>query len=257
MDVYTPKWKLEFKNTSLTRGQFTITVPTSIHKAFCSFTSDIEKQILASDFLPPSCKERQIVWQTGRADIKTNSYSLTPDGSISMFGPRDRFLILEVAHSRREKDVLRKAQTYLLDTNQQIRIVVLVIVHKKPLPRSRIADAEKLCAETDGIHVYVCKYVQKPEYRTMEYVVERLQIFPGPIPEETFEIAWSDVNSGSWSRARDGMGLPADAPQPVCHVNFHDLYWTAMSLSGYVKSVPWVPSKDAVELKKVDYLTDL
>jgi hypothetical protein len=30
-----------------------------------------------------------------------------------------------------------------------------------------------------------------------------------------------------------------------------------MSLSGYVKSVPWVPSKDAVELKKVDYLTDL
>jgi hypothetical protein len=103
----------------------------------------------------------------------------------------------------------------------------------------------------------VCKYVQKPEYRTVEYVVERLQIFPGPIPEETFEIAWSDVNSGSWSRARDSMGLPADAPQPVCHVNFHDLYWTAMSLSGYVESVPWVPSKDVVELKKVDYLTDL
>jgi hypothetical protein len=70
-----------------------------------------------------------------------------------MFGPRDRFLILEVAHSRREKDVLRKAQTYLLDTNQQIRIVVLVIVDKKPLPTSRIADAEKLCAETDSMQV--------------------------------------------------------------------------------------------------------
>jgi hypothetical protein len=258
MDLYAPKWKLEFKNTSVSRGRFTITVPTSIHKAFQSFTRNIEKQMLGSSFLPREYNGRDTVWQSGRADIRTSSHCLTPDGSISAFGPRNRFLILEVAHAQREKDFLRKAQTYLLHTNERIKIVVVVIVDKKTIPRSQIANRDKLCAETDTVHVHVCKFIQKPDCVTGEYVVKRLQIFPGPMPEDTFEIAWSDINAGSWKKAKVGMGLPNDTPQPVCRINFHELYETARWLSGYVEPEPWgspaMWDSGEEDLKGVDYL---
>lgn len=87
---------------------------------------------------------------------------------------------------------------------------------------SQIANRDKLCAETDTVHVHVCKFVQKPNCVTGEYVVKRLQIFPGPMPEDTFEIAWSDINAGFWKKAKVDMGLPNDTPQPVCRINFHE-----------------------------------
>ena len=254
MDIYAPKWKLEFRNTSISQGRFTVTVPSDMHRAFWSFTRDIEEQILTSGFLPREHKGRQTVWQSGRADVKTSRRSLTPDASISAIGVRKRFLILEVAHSLREKEALRKAKVYILDTNEKIKVVVVVIVDKKPTPRSQIADADKLCAETDTVHVHVLKCVEGSDWCAAECVVEKLQIFPGPEPKDTFELAWSDIHGGSWERARDEMGLPADTPRPVCQINFHELWDTARWLSGYREPhellSTWTPSKEGPKPKK-------
>ena len=255
MDVWAPKWKLEFKNTSISRGRFTVTVPSDMHRAFWSFTRDIEEQMLTSGFLPRRYKGRPTVRQRGRADVKTSRRSLTPDGSISAIGVNARFLILEVAHSKREKEALRKAQIYILDTNERIKVVVVVIVDKKPTPRSRIADARKLCAETDTVHVHVVKYVEGSDWCAAKCVVEKLQIFPGPEPKDTFELAWWDIHGGSWKRARVEMGLPADTPRPMCQINFRELWDTARRLSDYEEPdigpfSTWDPAKESPKPKK-------
>jgi hypothetical protein len=189
---------------------------------------------------------------------------LTPDASISIHSRQNSFLVLEVAHSRRENDVLRKARRYLLHTFHQIKIVLVVVVDKKPTSKGQIVDADTLFAETDTVRVHVCRYMLD----TLEFDVKSLQIFPGFLPEDTFEIKWSDVNTASWNTTVESMGVPPETPEPVCRINFHGLYWTAMRLAGQANVHHYVPPKfqpgeenrwalTHANLKKLKYLLDL
>jgi hypothetical protein len=222
--------------------------------AFWTFTHDIEKQMQASGFA-----SFQKVYQSFRPGIKSSSGTLAPDAGISVFTLQNRFLVLEVAHSRREKYVLRKARTYLLHTIHQIKIVLVVVVDKKPTSKGQIADVDTLSAATDTVHVHVCRYMLD----TLEVDVKSLRIFPGPLPEDTFAITWSDVNNFPWNKTVESMGMPPETPEPVCHVNFHDLYWTAMRLADHVRAHLYVPPKfqpgeeDRANLKKLKYLPDV
>jgi hypothetical protein len=206
----------------------------------------------------------QKLWQTHRADIITASGTLTPDASISIINPQNRFLMLEVTHSQRERDALHKARRYLLHTFHEIKIVLVVVVDKKPTLKDQIADADTLSAESDTVRVHVCRYMLD----TLEFDVKSLRIFPGPLPEDTFEITWSDINTASWNTTVESMGMPPGTPEPVSHINFHALYWTAMRLASQVKAHHYVPPKfqpgeedswalTHANLKKLKYLPDL
>ncbi|KAH0284019.1 hypothetical protein KCU62_g8623, partial [Aureobasidium sp. EXF-3399] len=225
----TARWKIDFQRTSSRKGRLTITMPSHSHERFIDVMEDIENQMRAS-FVPQV--KRKVIWQTRNTEVKTDSNDdMEPDGGLSFYKPDRTFLVLEVAHSQKEKKARRKAQRYVLETNRKIKIVVIVIVNKRPTPKGQSTTSVSLSAETDTVHVAVCKSIEEPDAITGEYVVDRLQIFPGPVPEKTFDITWSDVNRGPWDRFRDGMRLPLDTPEPVCHVNFQDLHRIAMALA--------------------------
>jgi hypothetical protein len=142
--------------------------------------------------------------------------------------------------------------------------VLVVVVDKKPTLSGRTTDVDVLCAETDTVHVHVCRYMLD----TLKFDVKSLQIFPGPLPEDTFKITWSDINSASWNTTVESMSVPPETPEPVSHINFHGLYWTAMRLAGHVKDHHYVPPKfqpgeedrwalTHAYLKKLKYLPDL
>lgn len=235
----TARWKLDFQRTSSQKGRLTIIMPSRLHERFIDVIDDIENQMQAS-FVPQI--NRRITWQTRNTRIRTDSDDdMEPDGGLSFYKPDRTFLVLEVAHSQREKKVRQKAQRYVLETNQKVKIVVIVIVNKRPTPKGETATPVGLSAETDTVHVAVCKSIEEPDAITGEYVVDRLQIFPGPVPEQTFDITWSDINRGPWDRFRDGMRLPFDTPEPVCHVDFQGLHLIAMALAN--QSNPPVTTK--------------
>lgn len=207
----------------------------------------------------------QKVYQSFRPGIKSSSGTLAPDAGISVFTLQNRFLVLEVAHSRREQDILRKARTYLLHAIHKIKIVLVVVVNKRPTSKGQIADVDTLSAETDTVRVHVCRTMP---VGTLEVDVKSLRIFPGPLPEDTFAITWSDVNNFPWKKNVESMGMPPETPEPVCHINFHGLYWTAMRLVGHVEAHQYVPPKfqpseedrwtlKHANIKKLKYLPDL
>lgn len=139
---------------------------------------------------------------------------------------------------------MRKGQSYILDSDGKITFVVLIIVTKKP--RDNMAVARSLLEEDDSlsqdrhiVHVHVFKAKRLPGGNlTGERLVDRVQIFPGPAPEDTFTITWADINCGTWANFRDAVRLLPDTPQPACEVNFSTLASIAMGLAGQARDDP-------------------
>ncbi|KAK5999405.1 hypothetical protein QM012_005530 [Aureobasidium pullulans] len=248
----TVRWKLEYKpcprraEPGLSscivrkRGRLIITMPSTIHDAFNQFTVDIANQLFESHFLPPEY-ERGDITQSGSAAVQIGPLKLHPDASLAFFDVKNPFLVLEVAYTQTEKAVQRKAQTYILDSKRKIKIVVLIIVAQKQLKKSKDEsrpstsplDNKNLSAETDTVHVHVYKsHMQGPKKHTGLHVVQRVQVFPGPEPSETFDIAWSDINCGPWSEFCARAHLPPDASEPVCKINLRNLNSIAWNLVG-------------------------
>lgn len=246
----TARWKLDFRHTSSHRGRLTIRMANPLHEEFVKFIDHIELQMKAT--FMPSQFQRRMVFQTRSSPVETSTSKSRPDGGISFYKRDETFLVYEVAHSQTEKAVRKKARDYVLDTNQRIKVVVVVSINKTPHPKDHAGSLVELSPETDTVHVSVCKFVEEPEAVSGEYVVDGLQIFPGAIPDETFEITWADVNRGPWDLFRDELNLSPDTPEPVCHVNFHGLHQIAMELVS-VPGLPqstWDPKAEAARINK-------
>jgi len=217
-------------------------MPTRLHEAFIPFSYDMADQLFASNFLPARYKRKTII-QSGSTELKHSSGVLVPDASISFFNSRKTFLVLEVAYSQKERDAQRKARDYILDTDGKIKFVVLVIVtkqsrkkgadpHQPTIPPS---ENDSLSRDHDTVHVHVYKSViRPPNTLTGEHIIDRVKIFPGPAPEDTFPITWADINSGTWSDFCNGAKVPSDTPQPSCDINFSALVSIAHDLAGRV-----------------------
>ena len=147
------RWKLDFERTSQRKGRLIITVRSRIHEEFVPLIDDLKDQMLAS--FVPQLKHR-VFWRTRTTEVKTDYDVMVPDGGLSFYKPDSTFLVLEVAHSQTEKAVRHKAQRYIQETNQQVRIVVIVVVNKRPTPKGQTAAPVSLSAETDTVHVLVC-----------------------------------------------------------------------------------------------------
>lgn len=167
--------------------------------------------------------------------VSTGTFS--PDAGLAFFDTKKTFLVLEVAYSQKVEDAKRKGQAYILDSNGKIKFVVLVTITKKPRgptvsAHSPLGTDESLSVDHDTVHVHVFKAKRLPGgIVTGEKVVDRVQLFPGPAPSDTFNITWADINCGTWDNFRDGARLLPDAPQPACDINFDNLVAIARSLA--------------------------
>jgi hypothetical protein len=217
-------------------------MPTHVHEAFIPFSQDIADQLYDTQFLPSQYKRDKIL-QSGSTQLKQGFRGLVPDAGISFFDSRNTFLVLELAYSQKEEDAQRKAQRYILDTDGKIKFVVLIIVTRKPRkkmtspslsdPASQLPEEDKLSPEHDTVHVHVYKAVKRPpNILTGEHPINRLQIFPGRAPDDTFTVTWADVKSGPWAKFRDGARLLPETPEPACAINFSALVSIARSLAG-------------------------
>jgi len=208
-------------------------MPSRIHEAFVTFVTDICDQIFASQFLPPQYGRTDIL-QTGSVDFNYGTVALTPDASVSMFDSRHPFLVLEVAFSEKERHAQRKAQDYILESKGAITFVVLVIVNKLPKKKSTNSDLTTtsppensyLSAQSDTVHVHVYRSVVLPAsgpqpHRTLtgRHVIDKLPIFPspGPLSDQTFDIAWADINRGTWSDFCKNARLLESPPSCLRH----------------------------------------
>ena len=223
------------------RGRIDITMTTRFHEKFVNFSRDIARQLYESLFLPSPYPEATVI-QTGSAAMKLNSSTLMPDAGIAFFDDNDIFLALEVAYSQKEHDAQRKAQKYILDSDGKIKFVVLVVVSKH---RSKNAvastalsverhekDDSRLFPDRDTVHVHVYKPILQAENTlTGAHVIDGVKIFPGPAPNDTFLITWSDINAGAWAEFRRGAKLPPQTPEPTCDVNFSALVSMAYELA--------------------------
>lgn len=237
----TVSWRLGFIRKRRKRGRLTITMPTYVHEAFFPFSQDMADQLCDSHFLPPQYKRGEIL-QSGSTQLKHGLRGLVPDAGISFFHSRNTFLVLEVAYSQKEKDAQHKAQRYILDTDGKTKFVVLVIVTKKPRknmanPLSsdtalQLLQEDNLSPDYDTVHVHVYKAVIKLlNILTGEHPINKLQIFPGLAPDDTFTITWADINCGPWAKFRDGAKLLPETPEPTCAINFSALVSIARSLA--------------------------
>lgn len=260
-DPRTSAWKCEFfrRQTSAhatasrsKRGRLVITMPSRIHEAFVTFGTNICDQLYNSGFLPTRYKRNEIL-QTGSVEFDYGSVIMAPDASVSFFGSRDPFLVLEVAYSEKEEHAQRKAQDYILLSKGKVIFVVLVIVKKRPRKKPNKADPpttrpsengdENLSADHDTVHVHVYKSVIQPAsesrpHRTLtgKQVIDRLPVFPSPlsVPNQTFDIGWADIKCGTWSDFCKNAHLPDNTPSPVCAINFASLVSIARRLAGQI-----------------------
>ncbi|THW26017.1 hypothetical protein D6D22_10816 [Aureobasidium pullulans] len=253
-------WKVEFSTRSRSqsvthddqiKGRLVITMPSKVHEAFIAFSSDLAHQLFDSGFLPAGYEQKEIQ-QTGSTELKHGLSGLVPDAGISFFGSGNTFLVLEVAYSQKEEDAQRKAQRYILDTNGNIRFVVLVIVARKSgkkttdLDRSHATSTFEdgvavLSPDSDTVHVHVYKSIIRPrnvsigedvDTLTGQHIIDRVQVFPSCSPQDTFTITWTDINCGAWSDFRDGAHLPPEHLEPSCDINFKRLVAIANELAG-------------------------
>lgn len=258
-------------------------MPSKAHEILANFGRLMAQQLWDSNFLPKPYGQDQIK-QIGSAIIPlqwedtaegvTRSRKAQPDASIALFHPDAPFLVLEVAVSQLEKNVMKKAQDYILGSAGKVKFVVIILVDKArpdssamsdpapptddgssnqtfisvPLHRS---DPNSTHPVTDSLQsgklitslsepasldpndsVYVSVYRSevlpslqpgRPNTITGKVFINRLRVYPGPPPVNTFPIRWRDANCGTWAETVRGLNLALETPEPICNINFSSL----------------------------------